>query len=109
MTILVATVTVVFDGTGGEPAPERFADALLAEQRVTTVRVGDHGSRSVFRADVEAGEAGLDGAAATAASIAARVAAALGGRADVLSVALTTDADRIEHLPIPGNNFPDGD
>lgn len=53
--IVVATVTVVFDSAGADgPSPDELAAALIADERVSTVRVGRFGAPSVYRVDVPA-------------------------------------------------------
>lgn len=50
--VVVATVTVVFDPRATAATPHEIATALIADERVSTVRVGDHGAPSVYRVDV---------------------------------------------------------
>lgn len=93
---LVAAVTVVYaaqpDGAGG--SPEDVAATLLEQEAVSTVRVGAHGGASGFRVDVPARP--HDEAVEYASAIAHDVAGACGLLADVLSVGLVRDRDRVE-------------
>lgn len=50
--IVVATVTVVFDPADADATPHEIATALIADERVSTVRVGAYGAPSVYRVDV---------------------------------------------------------
>lgn len=51
--VVVATVTVVFEPVAADAAtPQQLASALIADERVSTVRVGAHGAPSVYRVDV---------------------------------------------------------
>ncbi len=53
--IVVATVTVVFAPPGEDgPKPDELAAALIADERVSTVRIGGFGAASVYRVDVPA-------------------------------------------------------
>ncbi len=54
--VVVATVTVVFDPATDATTPHEIATALIADERVSTVRVGDFGAPSVYRVDVPAGD-----------------------------------------------------
>jgi hypothetical protein len=58
--VVVATVTVVFDAVdAGGAAPHEIAARLIADERVSTVRVGAFGAPSVYRVDVPAGDRDL--------------------------------------------------
>ena len=89
--VLVASVTVVFGGAAG---PERIAEGLLAHDEVTTVRINPHGAASGYRVDVVADTYEL--AAERAAGLAGTVAAEVDAEAEVVSVGLVRDADRVE-------------
>jgi hypothetical protein len=93
--VLVATVTVVFDARAGEgAAPEQIAESLLSHDEVTTVRIGAHGRASGYRVDV-AGDS-YEAAVERARGIAGAVACRLDVEADVLSVGLVRDDERVE-------------
>ena len=89
--VLVASVTVVFDGP---VSPEQLAEGLLAREEVSTVRIHEHGAPSACRVDVPAGDHGA--AADRAAHVVADVASGLGVDAEVLAVTLATDDEREE-------------
>jgi hypothetical protein len=92
-TILVATVTVVFAGRAGGP-PEDVATALLEHEDVSTVRVNAHGDPSGYRVDVL--DQRYEEASDRASGIAEEVARRLGLTAEVRSVGLVRDSDRVE-------------
>ncbi|MBF6618938.1 MAG: hypothetical protein ITG02_01745 [Patulibacter sp.] len=51
--VAVATVTVVFDAADADGAtPHEIATRLIADERVSTVRVGAFGAPTVYRVDV---------------------------------------------------------
>jgi hypothetical protein len=51
--VVVATVTVVFEPVAADAAtPQQIASALIADERVSTVRIGAFGAPSVYRVDV---------------------------------------------------------
>jgi len=94
--VLVASVTVVFSARPGADAtrPGRVADALLARESVSTVHINPHGSPSGCRVDVAGESYAL--AVTQATDVVEAVAEALGLKAEVLSVGLVTDDDRVE-------------
>ena len=93
--VLVASATVVFAPANGAAAsPEDVAAALLAQEEVSTVRISAHGEASAFRVDV--GAADHEAATDHAGELAHRVAHDLGLGADVVSVGLLREEDRVE-------------
>lgn len=91
--MLVATVVVVFAGEAGGP-PEEVATALLEHEDVSTVRVNAHGDPSGYRVDVP--DQQYEVASERASGIAEEVAERLDLTAEVLSVGLVRDSDRVE-------------
>lgn len=99
--IVVATVTVAFDDPGAHgPTPDELAAALIADERVSTVRVGPFGAPSVYRVDVPAAD--REHHEARALSPVERVADELGVRFAVASVVEgARNPDAVDPLPDP--------
>lgn len=99
--IVVATVTVAFDDPGAHgPTPDELAAALIADERVSTVRVGRFGAPSVYRVDVPAEQP--EHHEARALSPVERVADELGVRFAVASIVEgARNPDAVDPLPDP--------
>lgn len=104
--VVVATVTVVLEPVAANAAtPQQIASALIADERVSTVRVGGYGAPTVYRVDVPA--EGPEHHEQRALSPVERVADELGLRFAVASIvegARNPDAAD----PVPGPDAPPG-
>jgi hypothetical protein len=87
--VFVATVSGAFAHAGPPPA---LADALLAEPRVVTVRLGRGARRSVVRVDVHAEDAAA--AADAAVALVAAAAAKAGATLAVSSASAVAESER---------------
>ncbi|MFA4929043.1 MAG: hypothetical protein WC558_11040 [Patulibacter sp.] len=99
--VVVATVTVVFEPVGaGGATPNELAAALIADERVSTVRVGAFGAPSVYRVDVP--DEGPEHHEARALSPVERVADELGVTFSVASILDGAEnPDAVDPLPDP--------
>ena len=103
--VVVTTVTVVFAPVAADAAtPQEIASALIADERVTTVRVGAYGAPSVYRVDVPA--EGPERHRERALSPVERVADELGVSFAVASVAEgARNPDAVDPVPGPDGTF----